>query len=158
MHSEWKLGNVIYTTNKEDQQNIWVTKIQKLDKFYVAIDPKLELDNKQLEICQNALSNNVKFIKNNSCHSIIELWIKDDLRIFTHNIYKGLDGKYLIVFSKKGTHKDVKKSLGPLKIIDLSNEIYISSDSSEDNSDNNINDNNINNEETNVIGESDDHN
>jgi hypothetical protein len=51
---------------------------------------------------------------------LIEVKTNADLRLYTTKILKNIDGKYLVIFDKKGNHETINKvvNLSSLKIID----------------------------------------
>lgn len=106
--------------------------------FYAMIDQKLEekMDSQLFKKFNDALlkglidkdhkSNGIKIIPN----ILIELKITDDERLYTYEIYKNPQGKYLIYFNKQGNHNDVKNAVKlskGLKIIETDEISYFSS-------------------------------
>jgi hypothetical protein len=125
----WKIGNIVYklkdakTENEFQVTQIMNFKTHKLFKhndYYAVIEPNLL---KEVGIYgvqfKNALPNNIKIIKNDVKHCIIELCINEDIRLVTHNIIKLPDNKSLIIFEKQMNHEQVKNNLKPLNFIDL---------------------------------------
>jgi hypothetical protein len=112
----------IYSTKEGENHVIKVEKLNKnyvMNNYYVIIDSKIKekISTEQFQMCQKALANGIKFIKNDDNHKIIELWIKEDLRLATTTIYKQKNGQSLIILDKKLNHETVKTHLSPLEII-----------------------------------------
>ncbi|MCC8399289.1 MAG: hypothetical protein LN563_01750 [Rickettsia endosymbiont of Platyusa sonomae] len=129
----WNTGKDTYVSNQQD-----IYSVEDKPNFYVMIDRKLteKMDSQLLEKFKNALlkglidkdhkSNGIKIIPN----ILIELKITGDERLYTYEIYKNPQGKYLIYFNKQGNHNDVKKATQlskGLKIIETDEISYFSS-------------------------------
>ncbi|HJD64488.1 MAG TPA: ankyrin repeat domain-containing protein [Rickettsia endosymbiont of Sericostoma sp.] len=126
-------GKDIYVSNQQD-----VHPVEGKPNFYAMIDQKLEekMDSQLFKKFNDALlkglidkdhkSNGIKIIPN----ILIELKITDDERLYTYEIYKNPQGKYLIYFNKQGNHNDVKNAVKlskGLKIIETDEISYFSS-------------------------------
>ncbi|OZG31484.1 hypothetical protein [Rickettsia endosymbiont of Culicoides newsteadi] len=122
-----------YVSNQQD-----IYSVEDKPNFYVMVDRKLKekMDSQLLENFNNSLlkglidkdhkSNGIKIIPN----ILIELKITGDERLYTYEIYKNPQGKYLIYFNKQGNHNDVKKATQlskGLKIIETDEISYFSS-------------------------------
>ncbi|WP_341756818.1 MULTISPECIES: hypothetical protein [unclassified Candidatus Tisiphia] len=131
--SIWCIGKDIYTSNQQD-----VYSIEGKPNFYAKIDQNLlnKLDHQLLKQFENALSkglidkdhksNGIKIIPN----KLIELKTPEDYRLYTYQIYKNSQGKYLIYFNKQGDHNDIKKAVRSskgLEIIEIDETSYVAS-------------------------------
>ncbi|WP_425361542.1 ankyrin repeat domain-containing protein [Candidatus Tisiphia endosymbiont of Ceraclea dissimilis] len=131
--ANWNTGKDTYVSNQQD-----IYSVEDKPNFYVMVDRKLKekMDTQLLENFNNALlkglidkdhkSNGIKIIPN----ILIELKITGDERLYTYEIYKNPQGKYLIYFNKQGNHNDVKNAVKlskGLKIIETDEISYFSS-------------------------------
>lgn len=109
----WDLGDIQFSTLADDSAN--VVKLNAVPNNYIAIDPRLNLEGDELEAAERVLNMariarkkdqpGVKLVKG----SFFELKILGDfgdLRLIADQVFDS-NGNRLILFNRKGTHKDV---------------------------------------------------